>query len=215
MRFTWFFLPSRSEISTKVVPLRRSSTWLGAGWQGPIIEHDASTERRELVVVHRAVHECDVGLLNMVRGVKQRVPEVAVRGEEQQTRRIKIKPSYWEEPGMFGHGYEFGHARSPLGVAHRRKVARRLVEHEIHRLIAPAHAHPVNLDDIDVGVDLRPQFRCHDTVHHYATGCHERLGSPAARHAGSRQKPLQAHRVRMFVSGLSARHRSHPSRRPR
>ena len=71
----------------------------GAGHRhGTVVERDAGEELLDDPLVELALDLGDVGLLDLVRRVRQALGEVAVVGEDQQARRVGVEPADVEEP---------------------------------------------------------------------------------------------------------------------
>ena len=72
----------------------------------------------------------DVGLVHLVRRVRQPLREVAVVGEQDQPGGVGVEPADVEEP-LGPVGDQVGQRAPALGVGHRRDHAARLVEHQV------------------------------------------------------------------------------------
>ena len=181
-----------------------------------VIELDAATERFQVAIGHVAVHECLVGLVDVLAGVQQVLRQVAVGGKKQKARGVAVQAAHREEPRKAVARDQVGHAGALLRVAHGGEVAGRLVEQQVHGALVELDGHAVDLDMVAVDVDLGAQFGRDLAVDGHAAGGHQVLRAAAARHARTRQKALQAHRVR--VDGLRvgrARHRARAGRAAR
>ena len=115
-----------------------------------VVELDAATERREVAVGQLPVHECLVGLIDMLAGVQQVLRQVAVGGKEQKARGVAVQTTHREEPRKAVARDQVGHARALLWIAHGGEVAGRLVEHQVHGALVELDGHAVDLDMVAV-----------------------------------------------------------------
>ena len=167
-----------------------------------VVELYAATQRREIAVGQLPVHECLVGLVDVLAGVQQVLRQVAVGGKEQKARGVAVQAAHREEPRKAVAGDQVRHTGTLLRVAHGGEVAGRLVEHQVHGALVELDGHAVDLDMVAVDVDLGAQFGCDLAVDGHAAGGHQVLRATAARHARARQKALQAHGVRIDGLGV-------------
>ena len=167
-----------------------------------VVELDAATQRREIAVGQTAVHECLVGLIDMLAGVQQVLRQVAVGGKEQKARGVAVQATHREEPRKSVARNQVRHTGALLRVAHGGKVAGRLVEHQVHGALVELDRHAVDLDTVAVDIDLGAQLGRDLAVYRHTTSGHQVLRTAAARHTRARQKALQAHGVRVDVLGV-------------
>ena len=135
-----------------------------------VVEGDAGEQLLDDALVELALDLGDVGLVDLVRRVRQALGEVAVVGEDEQPGGVGVEPPDVEEP-LGPVGDEVAQAATPLGVAHRGDHAARLVEHEVDRgadrrqplaVDADHGGARVDLgaepgDDLAVDLDVRPR----------------------------------------------------------
>ena len=165
-----------------------------------IIEFNTAAQRFQVAVGEAAVHERLVGLVDVLAGVQQVLRQVAVGGEEQQARGVAVQAPHREQAWKAVAGDQVGHAGALLRVAHGGEVAGRLVEHQVHGALVELDGHAVDLDVVAVDINFGAQLGRDLAVDGHAAGGHQVLRAATARHAGARQKTLQAHGVR--VDGL-------------
>ena len=119
-----------------------------------VVELYAATQRREIAVGQLPVHECLVGLVDVLAGVQQILRQVAVGGKEQKARGVAVQAAHREEPRKAVAGDQVRHTGTLLRVAHGGEVAGRLVEHQVHGALVELDGHAVDLDVIAVDIDL-------------------------------------------------------------
>ena len=140
---------------------------------GAIVEHDALAKGHEVASGHASVNVSDIGLLNMARGVKQLVGEVAISGEEQEPRCVEVEPPHGKEPGMKIGWNELGHTGPPLRVAHGGEIACGFMEHEVDGALGQLDHVPVDGDYIAIDVDLGAKLACHLAVYRNTASGHK------------------------------------------
>ncbi len=97
-----------------------------------VVELDATAERSQVAIGQVPVHECLVGLKDMLAGVQQVLRQVAVGGKEQKARGVAVQAAHREQPGNRSRGTRSATRGALLRVAHGSEVAGRLVEHQVH-----------------------------------------------------------------------------------
>ena len=116
--------------STIVLPVPRWTIRVRDTVTGPSSRVTPSGSRRERGLGDLAGHLGDVGLVHLVRRVRQPLREVAVVGQDDQPGGVGVEPADVEEP-LGPVGDHVGQRAAALGVGHRRDHAARLVEHEV------------------------------------------------------------------------------------
>ena len=122
----------------------------------PVLELDAGPQPAADVPRHRPGHGREVGLQHPERGVHQPVREVAVVGEQQQPLAVGVEPADVEQPLLDVETrlvHQVGDGAPAPVVAHRAEHAARLVQREVHQVVADDHPVAVDVDDRGRRVD--------------------------------------------------------------
>ena len=140
-----------------------------------VVELDAAAEWFQVSIGQLAIHECLVGLIDMLAGMQQVLRKVAVGREEQQSRGVAVQAAHRKEPRKAVARDQVGHTRALLRVAHGGEVAGRLVEHQVYGALVELDGHAVDLNVIVVDIDLGAQLGRDLAVDGHAASGHQVL----------------------------------------
>ncbi len=123
-----------------------------------VVEGDAVLDRAQRGLGDLARHLDDVGLVHLVRGVRQPVGEVTVVGQDQQTLAVGVQPADVKQPlGGRSAPTQVGHRRAPaLWVVHRGDHTARLVQCEVSTAAEAVGAGAIDSDHITSGSTFVP-----------------------------------------------------------
>ena len=128
-------------------------------------------------------------LVDAVAGVGDAVGQLAVVGQQQQALGVGVEPADREHPRLGRHELDDG--RAAVGVLGRRDDAGRLVEQVVDEAGLGADRRPVDLDEVDVGIDA-PAEHGDLAVDRDPPGGDQLLADPPAPPAPRRPAPSAA-----------------------
>jgi len=117
------------------------------GRAAKLVEHNSTLQLDDLLGTQPSMHDRAVRFLDAESRMHQRVGEVPIVGQEQQTRRIIVEASNRHDARRFRR-QEIEDRAPPLRIAQRRHDARRFVQCEIHAPRVDADPFPIHFDDI-------------------------------------------------------------------
>jgi len=159
----------------------------------PILEDDASLERRQCVRAEASGDEDVVDAAHPVTGMRQPERERPVVREEQEPLGIVVEPS----DGMEAHSElrdQIEHPWPAARVLSSGEVSARLVEEDIALGLSLRQPAPVDLDAVLLGVGVRSELDHWHTVDVDPSLDDEPFGSPARRDASLGQELVEPDR---------------------